>query len=196
MVKRYPTPGWRSHPAARAVFTTAVVCAVLIGGVLTVQRFLDGPYGPLAGGALRSGELVTERVQDWRFAEGRDVELELSGAGTSRITGLMVHDGVPYIPCDLGYMWGRFEGLQRAILNAIYLVKSWHLDAERDGRAVLRIDGKRYPAEAVRVTDPELIQRLKAQLEEMAAEYFAPQTLGPAPTSGPRDIWFFRLDPR
>ena len=69
-------------------------------------------------------------------------------------------------------------------------------DAVRDGRVVLRIAGKRYPRQAVRVTDPELLATLRSQLEEMAGQWVAPEPLGEAPTDGPRDIWFFRMDPR
>ena len=78
----------------------------------------------------------------------------------------------------------------------IYIFKDWHEDAERDGRAVLRIGGKRYERQAVRVTDPELLATLRSQLEDMARAWVAPAPLGDAPTEGPRDIWFFRMDPR
>ncbi len=48
--------------------------------------------------------------------------------------------------------------------------------------------------QAVLVTDSELQARLRAQLEQMAVEYFG----GPLPDvqTDPGDIWFFRMDPR
>jgi hypothetical protein len=107
----------------------------------------------------------------------------------------MVRNGDLYIPCDLGYMWGRFEGRTRFILNTIYILKTWHQEAEKDGRVVLRIDGKRYEGYAVRVTDPTLVTSLKVQIENMARAWLAPAELGSAPTEAPRDIWFFRVDP-
>ena len=124
------------------------------------------------------------------------IELELVGPGTSRYTGIMVHDGQVYIPCDLGFMWGRFTGTTRNVLHLIYLFKHWHEDALQDGRVVIRADGKRYEGQAVKVTDPSLDTALRSQLEDMAKVWVAPDTLGPAPTEPPNDIWFFRIDPR
>ena len=98
--------------------------------------------------------------------------------------------------CDLGFIWGRFAGQRRRILHLIYLLKGWHEDALRDGRVVLRIAGKRYERQAVRITDPELLSRLRAQVKEGVEEWISPTALAPAPTEGPKDIWFFRMDAR
>jgi hypothetical protein len=98
--------------------------------------------------------------------------------------------------CDLGFIWGRFAGQRRRILHLIYLLKGWHEDALRDGRVVLRIAGKRYERQAVRITDLELLSRLRAQVEEAVEEWISPEPLAPALTEGPKDIWFFRMDAR
>jgi len=190
----------------RIVGTLFVVLILLAGGVLFAQRMSDGPMGPISGGKLRSGTLVTERDVDWSAATGGkidtqtdsslEIELQLVNPPSSRTTGAMLHEGELYIPCDLGYIWNRFSGNTRYILNAIYLVKRWHHDVERDGRVVLRIDGKRYERQAVRVTDPEMIATLKAQINETLALMDLPEELGPIPTEEPNDIWFFRIDPR
>ncbi len=82
------------------------------------------------------------------------------------------------------------------ILSVIYLFKGWHEDVMRDGRVVLRIEGKLYERQAIRVTDPELLGRLRRQVEVAVAEWIAPEPLAAAPTDGPNDIWFFRMDPR
>lgn len=181
--------------------TAAIVLAVtaIIGTIVfkVVQQQSDGPLNDMIpGGALRSGALVTEPVDDWQFANGKTIELQLEAPLKSRYTGLMVHNGELYVPCDLGYMWGRFSGMSRHMLHLIYIFKRWHEDALVDGRVLFRIDDKRYARNAVLVTDPSLVTALKAQLEDMAREWVAPDTLGPPPTSGPRDIWFFRLDRR
>jgi hypothetical protein len=73
--------------------------------------------------------------------------------------------------------------------------KTWHLDAVKDGRALIRLDGKIYKTQFMKVEDENLKDRLKVELETLANEYFG-GNLGPAPTSGPSDIWFFRMDPR
>ncbi len=177
------------------VALVAVLVAVLVG-IGVVARFSDGPIGPFPGGPLRSGTLVSEPEVDWSFANGREIELQLVEPPGSRTTGIMLHEGQLYVPCDLGFMWGRFSGRTRWILNLIYVFKRWHEDALLDGRVVLRIAGKRYERQAVRVTDLELLARLRLQLEEMARQWVSPEPLGEAPTDGPKDIWFFRMEPR
>lgn len=186
--------------AARGV---GILILVLIGSVFIAQRLADGPLNAmLPGGPLRAGTLVAKDVSLAALIGNRDasvmepIELQLVEPPTSRYTGIMVHDGQVYVPCDLGYMWGRFEGSQRTMLHLIYLFKHWHEDALRDGRVVVRVDGERYEGQAVRVTDPAVIAALRSQLEAMAARWVAPAVLAPAPTKGPNDIWFFRIDPR
>ncbi len=177
------------------VALVAVLVAALVG-IGVVARFSDGPIGPFPGGPLSTGTLVSEPEVDWSFANGREIELQLVEPPGSRTTGIMLHEGQLYVPCDLGFMWGRFSGRTRWILNLIYVFKRWHEDALLDGRVVLRIAGKRYERQAVRVTDPELLATLRLQLEEMARQLVSPEPLGEAPTNGPKDIWFFRMDPR
>jgi hypothetical protein len=98
--------------------------------------------------------------------------------------------------CDLGFMWNRFEGRQRLILNLIYIFKRWHQNAVEDGRALLRVEDKIYKANFVKVEDPELNDILKVKLEELGRQYVAPAELGPRPAEEPNDVWFFRMDPR
>lgn len=180
----------------RVLFVVLLLLVSSLAVAAFIQSRADGPYGPVAGGELRTGELQRGPVTDWAFAHGAELELQLLTPLGSRITGALVRDGVLYIPCDLGFFWGRMDGQQRWLLHLIYLLKTWHTDAEKDGRVVLRIEGKRYEQQLVRVTEQALLQQLRTDLEELAREWLAPQVLGPAPTEGPRDIWFFRVDPR
>jgi hypothetical protein len=175
----------------------SAVVIVSIVSVLVVQRVADGPMEFLQGGPFKSGELVEAPVTDWSFGVGRPTEFELVGFGTSRTAGYIMHDDVAYMTCDLGFIWNRFEsGTQRWILRLIYTFKRWHQDALEDGRALIRIDGKLYKTQFVKVEDPQLIGALKARLEELARGYVAPRELGPPPAQPPNDIWFFRTDPR
>lgn len=176
---------------------TGALMIVAVVSVLVVQRVSDGPMEFLQGGPFKTGELVEEPVTDWSFGSGKPMAFELVGFGTSRTAGYIMRDGVAYMTCDLGFIWNRFEGgTQRWILKLIYTFKRWHQDALEDGRALIRIDGKLYKTQFVKVEDPELIGALKAQLEDLAREYVAPQELGPPPAEEPNDIWFFRMDPR
>ena len=58
----------------------------------------------------------------------------------------------------------------------------------------MRIDGKRYERQAVRVTDPELLATLRSLTEELVTPYF-PSPLLDVPTD-PSEIWFFRMEQR
>lgn len=190
-----------------AAIALGVLVFAVIGAVFVAKRLSDGPLNAMIpGGPLRAGALVTEDLATVLGARGScvngvcaemtPVELQLVDPPTSRYTGIMVYDGQVYVPCDLGFMWGRFEGRQRTVLHLIYLFKHWHEDALHDGRAVVRVDGKRFERQAVRVTDPDLDTALRSQLEEMARAWVAPEPLAAAPAEGPNDIWFFRLEPR
>ena len=168
------------------------VVAIIVTG-LTSQRLSDGPTQFLPGGKLRSGPLVVEPSIDWTLIKNPYIELQLVEPMGSRMTGAMVYDGELYVPCDLGFMWRRFSGRQRWISQLIWTFKHWHKDALIDGRVVLRVDGKRYERQAVRVTDPVLLSALRLQLEQMAEKY-----LGKLPDvqTNPDDIWFFRMEAR
>ena len=176
-------------------YTLGGLIVVGLVGVLVTQQFSDGPIEFLQGGSFKSGELVEAPVEDWSFGLGKTVEFELVGFGTSRTAGYIMHDDVAYMTCDLGFMWNRFEGQQRLILNLIYIFKHWHRDAVEDGRALLRIDGKIYRANFVKVEDPELNAILRSRLEDLGRTFVAPGELPPAPAEEPNDVWFFRMDP-
>jgi hypothetical protein len=127
---------------------------VLIVAVGVVARFTDGGIDIFPGGPLESGELVAgpEPRGDWSFA--RDVPemaLQLVDPPRSRTVWLLVHDGrlfvvSGYMKTPLGRLW-----------------KKWPAQAERDGRAVVRIEGKRYERRAERVHDRAIFEALAAE---------------------------------
>lgn len=167
----------------------AVLVLALVG-VVIAARLSDGPFDPypfavLQGGPLRAGELATGPGPDWSFA--RDIELmefQLLDPARSRHTWLLVHEGKLYVPC--GYMnswWGR-------------LWKQWPIDAMNDGRAVIRIAGKRYEREAIRVREPALFWSLAREAMRKyrpLEDQELPSELPPIESTG---IWFFELAPR
>jgi len=131
----------------RWLFRLVLVLAVAIGALAFVARFLDGPIGPLPGGPLRGGVLVSEPVADWSFAaDVPEIELQLDAQRISRTTWFLVDQGRAYIPASTEYPPG----------------KSWHRVALQDGRAMLRIAGKRYPVTLIRVDDPAVQQAVAA----------------------------------
>ncbi len=153
---------------------------ILLGGILAgavilsiVARFSDGPIAAFAGGPLVAGELVTEAVDDWTFVEDVEtVEFQLEHPARSRTVWVIVHEGQLYIPCGLP----NFKAF-----------KQWPHEAMQDGRSIVRIDGKRYPLQAVRMQDPDLFDII---VSKIAKKYTSPGE------AGPDDLWIFRMDPR
>jgi hypothetical protein len=135
-------------------------------------RFGDGPMGLVPGGPLRKGDLLQSVELDWSFAaEVEEIELQLLDPDRSRTVWVVLHGGDLYVPC--AYL--GVPGFKR-----------WHQEAVRDGRAVVRIQGRRYPVQLVRIRDPIIYSRVA---QRMARKYGTPPY-------DPGDAWLFRLDPR
>ena len=124
------------------VLGIAAGLAVLALAAVFVPRFVtDGPLGPIVGGPIESGELFAFPVSDWSFAtDVNTIEFQLENESISRTSWILVRDGAAFIPC------GACEAP----------AKHWQQMAQQDGRAILRIDGKRYPVTLTRDDDPSL----------------------------------------
>jgi hypothetical protein len=144
---------------------------LLFSAVLALGCFMDGPLGPIPGGPLRSGELVSSPVLDWSFvASVEEIELQLASQSRSRTTWVLFHEGHAYVPSATGFPPG----------------KNWNVRAEEDGRAILRISGSRYPVTLTRVEDEGLIAALGAADLEKYPD-------GPPGTDG---TWYFTVASR
>jgi hypothetical protein len=152
----------------------AVGIVAVVALVFFAARLHDGPLGPVPGGPLEAGAEVTEPVADWSFVkEVGEVELQLASQGTSRTTWILWHEGAAYVPCSLGFPPG----------------KSWHHEAAVDGRATLRIDGKRYPVLLTKLEDGETASMAEPVRAEVARKYGQ----GPPTDAG---VWLFRVTSR
>jgi len=148
----------------------ALVVVALVA-LYAPRFFTDGPLGPIPGGPLKSGELFAFPVSDWSFAtDVNEIEFQLENESISRTSWILVRAGAAYIPC------GMCEPPS----------KRWHLKAQEDGRATLRIEGKRYPVRLTRDDDDSLREFARA---EVARKY----ETGP-PRSGV--TLFFRVESR
>ncbi len=128
-----------------------LIPVVALGALMVSARFSDGPSAVFSGGPLVAGELVTGPEPDWSFA--RDVgtiELQLLDPPRSRLIWIAEHEGKIYVVS--GYM-GSFIGR---------LWKRWPGQAERDGRAILRIEGKRYERQLVRIQTGAIVDDVAA----------------------------------
>lgn len=154
--------------------------ALLFALAVFAARFADGPTGILPGGPLRAGELHTGPEPDWSFARDiPELELQLVEPPVSRTIWLQVVDGRLY----------AVSGYMNSTVGKLW--KQWPMQAERDPRAVIRIEGKRYERRIVRL-GPEH-PALAGIAAETLRKYGAPLRPEMA-ASG--DAWFYALEPR
>jgi len=161
------------------VIGTLVLIPVFALGALAVSaRFSDGPSVFFSGGPLIAGELVTGPEPDWSFV--RDVrifELQLLNPPLSRTLWIVEHEGKLYV--NSNYMGGLRERLW----------KRWPAQAERDGRAIMRIEGKRYERELVRIKTGAVVEGITAEFNR---KYRAVMT--PADVEA-EELWLFEMAP-
>lgn len=172
----------RSGALARKVLVVVgvlvLIPVVVIAALAISSRFSDGPTALFGGGPLRSGELVTGEEPDWSFL--RDVgtiELQLVDPPRSRLVWVAEHEGKIYVVS--GYMGSAIGRMW----------KRWPVQAERDGRTIIRVDGKRYPRTLRRIRSGPVVEGV---LAELARKYGS--------TSTPADVaagntWMFELAP-
>ena len=150
---------------------------VVVLAFFVVTRFTDGPMGIITGGAFSSGEVVSEEP-DWRYVKDYDiVEFQLLDPARSRTTWIVEHDGRIFIPS--GYMLST--------VGKIW--KQWPLQAEKDGRAILRVDAKLYPRQLVRINDDPV---LPAVLAELSRKYANGAQI-PVSEVSRGSLWIFEL---
>jgi hypothetical protein len=119
-----------------AAVVVLLVAAMMVGRFLISQA--DGPIFIFAGGPLRSGETVELAALDWTSLDAlHELELEIVGEASSLTLWFSVHEGVPYVACDLDCVGGRLT--------------RWPQQVELDDRVVIRIDGRRADGRLVHV---------------------------------------------
>ncbi len=154
------------------ILVRSVAVLVILGVALYYgARLHDGPLAMIPGGPLVAGDFVETPTSDWTFATDlSEIELQLESQSVSRTTWILVRNGSAYIPCSLSFPPG----------------KNWYEEAQRDGRAVLRIEGRRYRVLLTRDDDPTLAGFARPEVER---KYGAP----PPTDAG---VLFFRLSSR
>jgi hypothetical protein len=141
-------------------------------------RLSDGPSVIFAGGPLVAGEMVTGPEPDWSFVRGvRVFELQLLNPPRSRTLWIVEHEGKLYL--NSNYMGGLRERLW----------KRWSAQAERDGRAIMRIDGKRYERTLMRIKTGPIVEGVTA---EFTRKYGVEMT--PAEVEA-EELWLFEMAP-
>ena len=171
----------------RVVGSVAIVTVLAVVGVLAAARFHDGPFdGALeivSAGAFRSGELHTGPDEpDWTFLRDyATVEFQLLEPERSRTTWIMEHDGRIFI----------VSGYMNTIAGTIW--KQWPKEAERDGRAILRVDGRLYERQMVRIHEGDMVAPV---LSEIGRKYMGGGADVPFEQVTSGSMWLFELRPR
>ncbi len=143
------------------------------------QRYADGPNRLFSGGPLVAGELHAGPEPDWSFV--RDIptiELQLLDPPRSRRIWTTEYDGRLYV-------WSGYMGT-----TVGRWWKRWPVQAERDGRAVLRIEGKRYERRLVRIESGEVLDGICAAIRD---KYPSQVTRASVEAGG---SWVFEAAPR
>ena len=166
----------------RVLIVVGCLLSIPVTAVTTAavkQRFADGPNRLFSGGPLVAGELHTGPEPDWSFV--RDIptiELQLLDPPRSRRIWTTEYDGRLYV-------WSGYMGTAVG-----RLWKRWPVQAQRDGRAVLRIDGKRYERRLVRIESGEVLDGISAAIRD---KYPSQVTRASVEAGG---SWVFEAAPR
>jgi hypothetical protein len=164
----------------------AFVCLILVSIPLTLTgtlalkaRLSDGPSVIFSGGPLVSGDMVTGPEPDWSFVRDiRTFELQLLNPAKSRTLWIVESDGKLYL--NSNYMGGMRQRLW----------KRWPEQAESDGRAIMRIDGKRYERNLVRIKSGAIVKEIT---EAFSDKYPVVMTTEEVEAE---ELWLFELAPR
>ena len=163
-----------------------LLALVLVVGLFAVARIHDGPLegglAIVAAGAFKSGDLQSDPEEpDWSFLRDYStVEFQLLDPVRSRTTWIMEHEGRIFIPS--GYM--------NSIGGKIW--KHWPKEAEEDGRALLRVDGKLYERQLVRIREGDVVPAILAEL----GRKYVPGGDIPVEQVTSGNLWLFELRPR
>jgi hypothetical protein len=143
------------------------------------QSFADGPNRVFSGGPLLAGELYNGPEPDWSFVNDiATIEMQLENPPQSRRIWTVEHEGKLYV-------WSGYMG---SVVGRLW--KRWPMQAERDGRAILRIDGARYPRNLERIRSGDALDGITAAI---TAKYPSQTTRTAVENGG---VWLFEATPR
>jgi hypothetical protein len=152
--------------------------AALIALFFFSMRFHDGPMEIIAGGPFQSGELVQGPEPDWSFLRDRaTIEFQIMDPPTSRVIWLAVYENKLYV----------LSAYMKTGVGKIW--KKWPRHVERDNRALLRVDGKIYRRQLIRLTADDLKEGISREFDR---KYNARVTRESISSGG---TWFYELAP-
>ena len=117
------------------------------------QRFEDGPNRVFSGGPLVAGDLHTGPEPDWSFVNTvPTIEMQLLNPAQSRRIWTVEYDNNLYV-------WSGYMG---STVGRLW--KRWPVQAEQDGRAVIRINGIRYERQLERIESGAILDPVSAAI--------------------------------
>ena len=168
--------------AARVLIVVGCLLLIPVTAVVTAaakQRFADGSNRVFSGGPLVSGELHAGPEPDWSFTDDiQTIDLQLLDPPRSRTIWIQAHDGKIYV----------FSGFMSTAVGRLW--KRWPVQAERDGRAVLRIDGRRYERQLVRIESGAALKGITSAIRDKYTYDVSRATVEAG------DTWVFEAAPR
>jgi hypothetical protein len=168
--------------AKRTLIVVLCVLLIPVAAVATAavkQRFEDGPNRVFSGGPLEAGDLYSGSEPDWSFVTDiPTIEMQLLDPPRSRRIWVAEFDGKIYV-------WSGYMG---STVGRLW--KRWPVQAERDGRAVMRINGTRYERELVRIESGPILDGISAAI----VSKYPSQTSRAVVEAG--DAWVFEAAPR
>ena len=161
------------------IFCLLLIPVTAVATAGAKQRFADGPNRVFSGGPLVAGELHTGPEPDWSFVNSvPTIEMQLLSPSQSRRIWTVEYDNNLYV-------WSGYMG---STVGRLW--KRWPVQAERDGRAVIRIDGKRYERQLVRIESGEILDPISTAITNK----YPSQTTRAAIEAG--EVWVFQAAPR
>ena len=140
---------------AKTLLKLLVTGATFLLVFLFTMGFADGPWGVVPGGSF--AETSQPAPADWSFAKEYDtVEFQLEEPVSSRTSWIMEHNNRIFIPS--GYM--------NSTVGKIW--KQWPMHAEKNGNALLRIDGQVFEVRMQRTKEAAVLAPI---LSELARKY-------------------------
>jgi len=156
-----------------------LIPATAVGTAAAKQRFADGPNQIFSGGRLESGELHAGPEPDWSVvSQVQTIEMQLLDPPRSRRIWTAEYEGKIYV----------WSGYMSTAVGRLW--KHWPGQAERDGRAVIRIDGIRYERQLVRIQSGDVLDGVTAAITSK----YPSQTTRAAVEAG--EAWLFEAAPR
>lgn len=166
----------------RAIIIVFCLLLIPVTAVATAgakQRFADGPNRVFSGGPLVAGELYSGPEPDWSFVSDiPTIEMQLLDPPRSRRIWTTEYNGKLYV-------WSGYMG---STVGRLW--KRWPVQAERDGSALIRINGIRYQRQLKRIASGPELEGISAAIRNK----YPSQTTRAAVEAG--DAWVFEVAPR